>query len=262
MKSFSREYVKMCNAYIGEYGFRRCRIEPSLASASITFGRIINDVFQTFYLERVRGCHEKKAARIGFDVFPLCQRIQAEEAASGMGLLYLRGFEPSDDLFLDRFLYHSDDESIDGTIQEIKRFFNTYMIPFFEHSLDCISAKKQSFNVRRQLEDARLETLKRNGINNSAPKDAWKPYFSQNVFYMALKTHDYELAAEMRKWDISYFGEKTDNAIGNDLQVRQKRILDLKQELVYLEDNFYAFFDEKIKENEAYSIEQLSWFFN
>ena len=81
MDTFIKDYTKRCDLIVSQYGFKKRKR---------VFARIINDVYQNFYVEKLGLYSYGRQCRIGFAVVPLCQKIEAEQALDGMGIYYLR----------------------------------------------------------------------------------------------------------------------------------------------------------------------------
>lgn len=254
MDNFISEYTKRCKSEVLKYGFKQRRQ---------VFSRIVNDVYQNFYVEKLGLYPDGRGCRVGFAVLPLCQRLEAEQVSNGMGIYYLRRFEVTHWTEGDGWRYKAESTSISNCIEEIMRYLISYLLPFFERADSCETALQELINLEKLFNDNRIASLKMNGMEDKAGSDAELRLSDSAKYFMALKNGDYNFALKSRKSleqqntnaynSMSEKGYLTDE----DRIRREKNLSKLRDEITYLEASDRNYFQRVIEENEAYSREAL-----
>ena len=225
---FLKEYSNQCKELVAPLGFRR---------KGNTFGRVINDVVQTFTLERYGSGH---LCRVVFLTAPLCSEFECVP----IGLLALKRFEGSYDE--DWFYDAKNSESVSSVIKTITEYMEKHLIPFFERSDSTKTAFETIMEVRKLFETRRKAHLRLEGIWDCADPDSWVGYYDRDQYYLALKSGHYDYAIK----SITLMLEN----------VREEFLQQYQEELKRLESQDYVWFETIFRENELKSREILKCF--
>ena len=225
------------------------------------FIRVVNDVCQTFYIERLGRGPGTHVCRIGFCVLPLCQKLDAETIEKGVGLYYLRKFELSGEEELDGWRYTSTQEDASRCANEIIRYLNQYLIPFFERANCAERAFDELISLEALFEANRQLYLRLAGIEDLACAGVGFSVLDGTKCDMALKNGNY--AYVKMKWQALL--QQNQQAYENAksflserlLSERMDRIQRLENELSLLAAEKFSYFQQLIEENESYSRQQL-----
>lgn len=254
MNYFNSQYQAGCKALVAPYGFKR---------KNKGFVRVINDVCQSFDMEKLSRGPGQKACRIGFVVRPLCQPLNVQQVERG-GLYYLKKFEICDDGEPDGWRYKYDPESISLCIEEVMRYISAYMIPFFERATCTKSAFSELIALEKLFNENRVAYLNLKGIEDGAGPDAELNLFDGAKYYMALKNGNYDYAMKSRSAVlqlnlVAYESEK--GFLPEEVLAERREVIQrLHREIELLDKGDYDFFRNLVEENEAISKENLKKF--
>lgn len=252
MDLFSSQYRTKCEQAVSHQGFSRKKD---------VFIRVVNDVCQSFYMEQLNRGPCEKVCRIGFSVLSLGQKVDVRRVENGVGLYYLRKFEICDGTEIDGWRYKLNPEDISSCIEEILRYLEKYLIPFFERANCSEKAFFELIALEKLFNNNRIAYLKLNGREDLAGSGAELNLFDSAKYYMALKNgnHSYakkRLSALLDLNLMSYENEKR-NLSEDVLADRRRSIQQLLEEVVLLETGNVGYFQHLIEENEVYSRESL-----
>ena len=258
MDDFLKQLKKKCRAEISQYGF---------IQKKNVFARIVNDVFQSFHIEKIVRSFNLRECRIGFAVLPLCQKLDANWVLSGVDKYYLREFEVTHWTEGDDWKYKIDSDEISSCIDEILVYISRYLIPFFERSDTCKTALPEIVKLEKLFNDNRKESLRQSG-----KKDMADPYAEINLidsvkYYMALKNGDLDFALKCRrallKQNVDSYNSMAERGylIEEDRLRREKAIAMLRNEINEIEYHNEVYIQQIIVDNEAYSQENLKSIF-
>ena len=250
MDDFSKQYFERCKTEFSHYGFKR---------HGNAFVRVVNDVFQNFYLEKLSTYSYGKECRIGFAVLPLCQKFKDGRILNGIGLYYLRRFEVAQCTQTDRWRYEAN--TIDSVIDDIMRHFKQYLIPFFKRANSCETAFDELILLEKHFNETRLASLKESNINDAAKPGSEVMISDSAKYFMALKNKNYDFALASRKMllqqNMNAFASVEQGVFLTEeaLIDRKKNIEVLRGEIKRLEDKDEEYFQNLIQENETFSKE-------
>lgn len=254
MDDFLKQYRTECEMKVSQYGFNRKKN---------IFVRLVNDVLQTFYIEKL-GIHSyERAARVGFSVIPLCQRIETEQVLDGFGVYYLRNFEISTLTEGNGWRYKSIPEDIDACVKEILMYTNKYLLPFFERANSCKAALSEVLALEKIFNNNRLESLKLCNIADRLDPNVELNLLDSKKYFMALKSGDYDFALKSRKALLeqnmtAYHSAQTNSYMTSKKLHEQEEMLGkLQDEIQHLEEKDWNYFKTMIVDNEDYSREKL-----
>lgn len=171
----------------------------------------------------------------------------------------LRRFKPEQQFF-DRWEYDPTSQSSTyACVDEIARYVKVYLIPFFERANSCRSALPELLELEQRFSDKRNATPP---LPSTADMDVSHHICNLHdsvKYYMALKNGNYLFALESRKAlerlnaaslrsmdERGYLTEK-------DRARREQLLAVLRKEIAHLEQRDTAYFQQLIRENEAYS---------
>ncbi|MPM81292.1 hypothetical protein SDC9_128344 [bioreactor metagenome] len=254
MDNFTKQYFERCLTEFSQYGFKK---------HGNAFVRVINDVFQNFYLEKLGTYSYGRECRIGFAVLPLCQKNLDERILNGVGLYYLRGFERSHWSQADRWRYEVN--IIDSIIDDIMRYFKQYLIPFFERANSCETAFDALVDLEKHFNETRLMNLSSAGINDARSEVI---SFDSAKFFMALKNRNYDFALAIKKMLLQQNIDALASVINGGfltekaLTERETNLEAIRGEIKRLEERDEKYFQDIILEYEAHSKEILKSIIN
>jgi hypothetical protein len=251
MDDFLKQYRIKCEAKVLQYGFKRKKN---------VFARLVNDVLQSFYVEKLSISPYERACRVGFSVLPICQKLEIEPI---LGVYYLRKFEISHCVESDRWRYKSIPENIGVCVDEILMYINKYLLPFFERANSCKTALPEVIELEKLFNANRLESLKLSNIADNAEPNAELNLSDNAKYFMALKSGNYDFALKSRKallkQSIAAYQSVQNNKYMTKEKLHEKEeiLSKLQVEILHLEEEDWDYFNTIIANNEAYSIERL-----
>lgn len=252
MDNFPLQYRTTCEQIVLQHNFTRKKN---------VFIRVINDVCQSFYMERLSRGAYKKTCRIGFSILPLCQKLNAQQIEGGIGLYYLRQFEINDKAELDGWCYELTSESISVCIDEIARYLEVHLIPLFERANCTASAFNELLDLEKLFNENRIACLRLNGSTDFLGSNTWLNLLDSAKYYMALKNKNYDYAKASRKallqQNLASYENAKEFLSEESLVERMDSILRLKEEISFLDSKDTRFFQHLIEVNESYSSESL-----
>lgn len=265
MDDFNRKYYKTCTSIVFPYGFRRYKR---------VFGRVVNDVYQSFDIEKLGRQSAGKIVRVGFGVVPLCEKLQENWLESGVGLYYLKQFELipfygpdyTSDYDITNWYYQPEPESIDVCVAEIMRYLTTYLLPLFERADSCATALQALIEVERLFERNRLAKVWMEGDTPKVYPNGGVNIFDSSKYYMALKSGDYAYALkscralEMNNKRAYQSGCENGWLSDENWISRAKEIAQWEEDRIHLEMGDTKYFQAILTENEAYSRDILKLF--
>lgn len=258
------EFNKKSKALLSQYGFKKQRN----IFGRVVFGRIVNDVYQDVYIEKWRSAINKVNARVGFGIIPLCQELDYNQVNGGMGLYYLKEFEVGHDdrnsWNIDSWEYSINSISINVCIDDMLRYIECYLIPFFERARSCSTAFQETINIEKlfykNYQERYLALFGR--ISPEFKKEAINLY-DRAKFYMALKNGDFDFALKSSKAleqqnlnsfkSVSKSGCLTEENKAKRLLMLEKR----REEIEHLELGDKEYFQHLIEKNEDHSREVI-----
>lgn len=254
MDDFLKRFKIRCEAEVLQYGFKQKKN---------VFARIVNDVFQSFYIEKLGRYSGERECRIGFSILPLCQKLEAKWALSGVGIYYLKKFEVSHWMEGDGWRYKISSEDISYCIDEILIYINRYLLPFFERSDSCKTALPEVIALEKLFNENRKESLRRSGMEDKAGPNAELNLLDSTKYFMALKNGDYDFALKSRQallqQNVDSYNSMSERGylMEEDRLRREKSLAELRDEIDHLEIKDIGYFQRLLEENEAYSRENL-----
>lgn len=195
MHSLQRIFEKMCIDKYHLLGFHKDKH---------IIARVTDELVQFFTLKKRS---ERSIYTVEFGIIPLCMPVPV--------YLNAGGYE------LDRFVVEQcanyegwpcnplSGQSIQECAEAIIETVDTYLIPFFDRSLDCKSALAELCSLEEQFENNRLQVLKLLQIANLAA-DSWneRSLHDSRKYYMALKSRNYDYAYRFLCHQIHYHEEQ------------------------------------------------------
>ncbi len=204
--------------------------------------RVINDVLQYFSLSCNSYHH---TCDVEFSILPLC--MDFSRYGWRIENYYLKKFDKYDS-YLDTYWSYDclSPQSINECLDNILLFLESYLFPCFDYSHDCINAldcviKIEKVFYERQKRYLRLTSANENDVEdyNGGIKDL--NYYRSSLYYLALKTKNYDLALKCRREQSKCYRDK----------------LLCIEEIKRLEKGDYNYFIKLLKENELASKEYL-----
>lgn len=199
MKKFIQICTKQCADIAQEVGFKQSKN---------VFWRVVNDMYQTFYIETFKAYAGMKNCRVGFCVIPLCAGVSAETDIRQQGLYYLKKFEPAyhfDDWQpWDGWLYNNDEKVREYCCKEITRMLKEYLIPFFEKTSQSATSLPELIALEALFDDNRLSL----GPGRAPAIDATGGAARLNKYdsikyYLAVKAEDFAFALDIMECVLS-----------------------------------------------------------
>jgi len=254
MDNFIGEFTKRCKVEVLKYGFRQKKN---------VFGRIVDDVYQNFYIEKLRLTPDERRCRVGFAVVPLCQRLTENQISDGMGIYYLRKFEVSHWMDGDGWRYKVSSEDISVCVDEIISFINKYLLPFFERANSCKTALPEAIALEKLFNETRKESLRQNGMEDKAGSYVDLNLLDSAKYYMALKSGDFDFALKSRmallQQNVDSYNSMKERGYltEEDRMRREKKLAVLRSEISKIEGRDETYIQQLIIKNEEYSRECL-----
>lgn len=252
MDVFWRILKPKIEAHIAGLGFTRHKM---------VYIRVINDVCQNFYVERFKRGPNARVCRIGFSVLPLAQKICREQIENGVGLYYLKKFERPADGYSEGWIYEIDEESIIVCVEEILRYVDSYLIPFFRRAVNTIDAFSELIALEKSFYENRMFYRKECESYNCSSSNAALDLLDGVKFCMALKNHDFDYAWRSGVAILNQNIEAYESVKGflspESLNERENDIQKLRKALKYIENKDEDYFYRLLEENEGFSRESL-----
>jgi hypothetical protein len=163
----------MCAERLAEYRFR---------SQGNNHWRVINDVYQSFYLDRHRG---SGFCELYFSIVPLCYGIPKSARLSSYN--YHQAYAmPDNNWDGGQWKYDvNSTQSIDTCLDAVLNCIETSLIPYFNRGSNTASAYEEQRKLYSFILKQQNKVFDENGPICSVPD-----------FYMVLKTRNYELAEQ------------------------------------------------------------------
>jgi len=242
------------------------KIEAQIAGLGFTrhkmvYIRVINDVCQNFYVERFKRGPNAKVCRIGFSVLPLAQKISREEIENGIGLYYLKKFERPSDGYSEGWIYEIGNESIVACIEEILRYVDSYLIPFFRRAVNTIDAFSELVALEQLFYENRMFYRKECESYNRSSSYAALDLLDGVKYCMALKNHDFDYAwrsgVAILNQNIEAYESVKSFLPPESLSERETDIQRLRKEVKHIENKDGDYFHQLFEKNEFFSRENL-----
>lgn len=187
MDLFLKQYNQRCSKYKA-LGF--CKINQ-------TYARANDELIQLFRLKRWRLGYQ---CTIEFDIIPLCMHIPNYWYDLGSYTLDKFSLET-----YDGWKYTSNDqESIQQCVDSLINSVNNFLIPLFEHSLNCADALQSMIDLENIFNRNRLDILVKKGISDLADNKVIG-FSSVENFYLGLKSRDYDFCIRHLCYWINYY---------------------------------------------------------
>jgi len=185
---FMKTYQAQCCERFGYLGFKKL---------GNTHWRVVNDVIQTFHLQRGRG--GLSWCRIQFGITPLCFGFSRNFVWHGCAPNFNHTVFP--DCTIWQWQYDSkSEESILECIESLIEYIQTFLITYFERGIDCMSAREENLKLFHSMFEQRCAFLRDNPWQRqyTVSDEEYKKRLSggEGECYMALKTGAYAIAAE------------------------------------------------------------------
>lgn len=254
MDDFLKKYRMACEAEVSPYGFKRKKN---------VFIRVVNDVCQNFYVEKLGRYSYGRECRVGFSVQPLCSKFDREWILSGVGLYYLKKFELNDFRHMDGWCYKVDPVSISACVDEIVYYIKRYLLPFFESAASCKTALPDLIALEKLLYKNHTSILDLNNIEYVENSHMEFDIMDNVKYFMALKSEDYDFALRSRKALLkqnirSYESMDKIGYLNEESRMeRKEQIREIQDEIQKIEEKDWAYIQTMIENNEAYSREEL-----
>lgn len=248
MNSFDKNYIKKCNEIISVFNFTRRKN---------IYYRIINDVVQAFGLEHLQDYSSLFEVRVEFSIRPLCSCVSFDSMLQGSR--YLKMFSVSADLLLDSWRYVQSEKEISQCVDSIGLYISSFLIPFFDKAYSCATALPQMIILEKSFDENRKKLCALQGI--PIQEGTFESFFlDTNIFFMALKNSDYDLALKCRSALLNQNKRavETNNMHGIKPRITVlNRIAEIEDEVKMLEQGEYSYFRELVKKNEQISLQNL-----
>ncbi|MDR1328702.1 MAG: hypothetical protein LBK23_03795 [Oscillospiraceae bacterium] len=202
MEYFLQQYFASVKKIVEPLGFKRDKW---------LFGRVINDVFQCFHIDRIIRSKNYADCRIQFGIEPLCRKIDHKTLQY---FLILELGQPLGRQQLDWWDYDRSSEiSMDNCVSTVAEDIRTRLVPLFEQAIDTKSALKALCALEKNI----CETV---FAHSDSDVDL---YWSsdKDKLYMALKhsnygyiLHAYETIRTQPKREFENFKNKIANSYG------------------------------------------------
>lgn len=244
MNEFASLFFRRVTTELPLYDFQKC---------GKTLVRVKNDVMQTFTLKCYRG---GGMCEVEFGVIPLCVGI----TDVNMGTYSLGHFEK-----VDNWTYDHTFDSMNQVINDILRYINEYLYPFFGRADSTQNALGELMEIERLFEKNRLQyLLQRHMTDHATPETKLARLLLDPVkYYIALKRGGYQFALmchkELLKQNIaSLHAVCADSSFPEEKILERKLAIDrIRNEVEKLEKGDMEYFEQMIKRNEAISIDFL-----
>jgi len=241
-----------------------------------TYYRIINDIKQSFSIERINIVPKIRDYRVTFGIIPLSQRINSYSQGEDYYLKMFLMDQIADDMYMrldnDKDSWRCfNSNNITAITNEIFNCISNALINIFSN---CESADKAFYEIdklRLMKEEYRKRYLKYNNIPDKYIYTAGE--YTITRLYLALKSQNYTYAysyynyilctmqnscINIKQQIISEGVEESNiQVLINNYEELQQKCDRVKEYIKQLENGNYVFFDKMIEENEAFSRQQL-----
>ncbi len=245
MNLFNKKYVTYCDSEFLSLGFKRKRS---------TYFRIANNVLQFFSLKSWGNGH---LHTIEFESKPFCCGIVKNWEISGKYDMERFDIQPQIGAW---FCDPLNESSIGVCIHQLITNIKLFVIPFFDRTLDVVSAFYESISLEKLFDENRKKYLMSLGKENRAFLGSVNLY-DRDKFYMALKIGNYEFAQVNSELNldcaIKAYEESKDFITENNRIARENDIKTLKKEIYFLENHEYNYFKNLLVEKENISNKTL-----
>ena len=196
-------------------------------------------------------------------MLPLCQKLEGRNIADGVGLYYLKNFEICHWNERDGWHYKIEKNSINSCIDEIMRYFDTYLIPFFDCANSCKTALPELIKLEQTFNDIRRAGLKLDGIEDKEAHGDKLFFLDSSKCYMALKNGDYAFALKclevLLTQNVVALQSLQNNRFITEESMKERRmgIEKMQNEICQAKAENTDYFQSLMSENEAYTRESL-----
>ena len=215
--------------------------------------RVINDVCQSFYIEKLHRGSKVRLCRVGFSVLPLAQRISKEQIESGVGLYYLRKFERQDGESSEGWVYKLEDGSIDSCAGEISRYIADYLLPFFNRASDTKTALSELIALEELFYKNR--TFYQNLSSHDISEELG--LLDGTKYCLALKNKNFDYAKRcaiaILNQNVKAYESAKDYLSFESIFERKQAICRLRCDIEHIESRDYNYFCRVFSENEDFS---------
>lgn len=245
MNALIKEFLRICGTKYAVYGFRKVRNG---------YGRIINDVYQSFKIEKLRGKRDgKDIFRVQFGIHPLCMELKYCD----MGIYCLENLSCDMNVAYTGWQCDSKQESsVLACLTEIFDTLDNELMPIFLRAECCETALRELIQLDERMNQIRLLVLALQGDRDMARRPwAEDSLLASEKYYMALCCSNWEYACEhLRLWASIYEAFLEDNASSKAPPIvidRHKEGLErCRVQLERLQLGDYSFFVRMLRENE------------
>lgn len=258
MNLFIQGYRELCKKFLGSLNFQR--------KGSVFF-RIQNDVFQNVYIEDLGKYSHGTHYRVCFGTIPLASKETLginsfmKKPNLTCGHYVLKKFEVKEKELFEEWVCDNTLENIRVCLKDIERFFENYLIPFFENTNIAAKALPEVIKIEELFEKNRRILCSFDDMYRYIKAPYVVNFLDINKYYMALKAHDYVFAREccqaLLDQNISAFDAKKALLSEEALETKRHRILLLKKEISNFEEANWAYFKYVVECNERESKEFL-----
>lgn len=244
-------FLLQSNLKYADLGFQRVRKG---------YARIVNDVFQSFYIERLRGKYMgSNIYRIGFGVYPLCMELKCCD----IGLYYLEHLSSDFNTAYAGWLCDTKREtSISSCLQAIFEIMDNDLIPMFQRADRCETALQALIHLDEQLYYHRQRMSMHNSVGGTERPWQIDSMFRSEKYYMALRNGNWKYADEYLALNISH----NESVFDPNASVRQplvvvenvtKSLKKWREERARLLAGDHLFFEQMLQHNEGKTRENL-----
>jgi hypothetical protein len=139
MEYFTQQCFPRIKTIVEPLGFKRDKM---------LFGRIINDVWQSFYIDIINRTKDYAVCRVGFEISPLCRKLEYQWICNTW---VLELGEPLGRQQRDYWDYsRTSEESVNSCIDIIIENISARLIPLFEQATDSKMALKALCSVEKK----------------------------------------------------------------------------------------------------------------
>ena len=194
-----KEFFQVCTEVTRQLGFNQSKN---------VFWRVVEDMYQSFYIETMKERSNMKKCRIGFCIIPLCAGVSAKAGIRQQGLYYLKNFEPlyhlDDWQPWDGWLYNDEKKSKDFCCKELSRMLKGYLVPFFERTSQSTAALSELVSLEALFDDNRLSLGPGRGPAIDATMGTGRlNKYDPIKYYLAVKAGDFEFALDIMEFILN-----------------------------------------------------------
>lgn len=263
MDTLQKQYCELCTELFFPLGFQRSKKKNNYNT--IAYCRVINDLFQSFELEKIRRFVSISSYRIGFSVIPLCMDIRKYEyiitEGTGYGSNYLKELGDPKKYSDSWEVNVLEKDSIHEALCEMRTLFAKRLIPFFKEAVSYDSAFNAITNNELIKEANRLAYLHDYSKENLC-KDYSFLYYDEVRALLALKCRNYLYAKDYYSWHLELearklkeFEElvKNDSASSRKLTERREHVQKIREMKERVDAEDIEFIEKQLNENEEYT---------